>query len=153
MKVKRDQITGLILIIMGAAIAAMTGKLDAEMTITYPGAKFLPYISAFGLIICGLGIAVEGTFSKKEDVIWMDLTGLKKAALAFATLVGYIILMNYLGFLIATPVMLFITSTLFAGKANSKLVSRIVYSVLATFVVYIIYAKFFGVRLPQIHLF
>ena len=50
MKVKRDQITGIILALAGVGIIFMSGRLKAEMSFSYPGAKFLPLFSAAGMI-------------------------------------------------------------------------------------------------------
>lgn len=153
MKIKRDQITGAILVAMGLVIAVLTSQLKAEMSFAYPGAKFLPYFSAFGLVVCGAGVFIEGTLQKKQDEIFLTRAGVQRAAVAFGILVAYVVLMNYTGFLIATPLMLYATSTLFARGQKTAVWQRVLFAVAATAVVYILYAEFFGVRMPQGTLF
>ena len=153
MKIKRDQITGAILVAMGLVIAFLTSQLKAEMSFAYPGAKFLPYFSAFGLIICGAGIFIEGMLQKKQDEVFLTRAGIQRAATTFGILVAYVVLMNYTGFLVATPLMLYATSTLFARGEKTAAWQRILFAVVATAIVYILYAKFFGVRMPQSILF
>ena len=72
MRIKRDQITGAVLILLGAVV---TTTFSTPITAAYPGPRMLPSIAAFGFAVCGLGILVESTLSKKEQKAYMAKAG------------------------------------------------------------------------------
>ncbi|MGE4353380.1 MAG: tripartite tricarboxylate transporter TctB family protein [Oscillospiraceae bacterium] len=151
MKVKRDQITGAGLIILGIAIAVLVSRFKMPMTAAYPGPKLFPLIAVFGFVICGLGIFLNSTFSNKPEKAFLMKEGWLKVGIAFAILCTYIFLMKYLGYLVVTPFALFAFSTLFArgGNVQSKLLYRIVFSVLFTLIIYVLYVNVFSLTLPR----
>ena len=67
MKVKRDQLTGAVLVIAGLFFAYLISQFKTPFTPQYPGPSLLPGIGAFGLIVCGAGIFVQGCLKKDED--------------------------------------------------------------------------------------
>ena len=67
MKIKRDQITGLVLVILGIVLLIMIGQFKKPITAEYPGPKLMPGIAALGMIICGLGIFIKGCRQKEAD--------------------------------------------------------------------------------------
>ena len=75
MRIKRDQITGAVLILLGAVVFLMTTTFSPPITAAYPGPRMLPSIAAFGFAVCGLGILVESTLSKKEQKAYMAKAG------------------------------------------------------------------------------
>ena len=151
MKVKRNQVTGLALIIIGLVFGYLTMQFDKPMTAAYPGPKLFPLIAVFGFIVCGLGIFIEGTFGKKEEKPFLSKTGWGKVVSMFLILVVYVFLMKYLGYLIVTPFALFATSTLIARGQDQhpRLRSRIIYSVAVTLLIYAMYVIAFGMTLPS----
>ena len=75
MRIKRDQITGAVLILLGAVVFLMTTTFSTPITAAYPGPRMLPSIAAFGFAVCGLGILVESTLRKKEQKAYMAKAG------------------------------------------------------------------------------
>lgn len=75
MKIKRDQLTGAVLILLGIVVFMMTTSFSIPITGAYPGPRMLPTIAAFGFAVCGLGILVNGTMSKKEEKVYMVKAG------------------------------------------------------------------------------
>lgn len=150
MKLKRDQITGLVLILIGVFFAVLISGFSKPMTAAYPGPKLLPSIGVFGLIVCGGGIFVHSCCQSKEDVVFLTPKGWINVIVSFAGLCVYIFGMKYLGFLLTTPFVLYAAITYFAkaSNASTKLVSRIVSSVVIALVIYAMYVPLFGMTLP-----
>lgn len=151
MKIKKDQITGLVLIIVGLVFAYMTFQFKKPMTPEYPGPMLFPLIAVFGFVVCGLGIFLTSTFSKKEEQVFLMKEGWIKVIVTFIILCVYVFLMKYFGYLVVTPFVLFALSTIFAkgdGK-EAKLVSRIVFSILFSILVYLLYVHVFSLTLPS----
>lgn len=151
MKVKRDQITGALLIALGIAIATLTSQFRTEMTAAYPGPKLFPLIAAFGFIVCGAGIFIGSLFSKKGEEVFLTKAGWIKVAAIVACLCLYILLLKYVGYMICTPFILFAFCTIIAkGDGDRKVgsIGRIVFSVIFTAFIYVIYIHVFGMTLP-----
>lgn len=150
MKLKRDQITGLVLILTGILFAVLISGFSKPMTAAYPGPKLLPSIGVFGLIVCGAGVFINGCRQSKQDVLFLTKKGWLHVLVSFGVLCVYILGMKYLGFLLVTPFVLYATITYFAKSsgAATKLVGRIISSVAITLIIYAMYVPLFGMTLP-----
>ena len=148
-KIKRDQIVGAISVILGIIILVMISGYSVPFSASYPGPKALPGIAAFGFIICGIGVFVEGTLSKKEDKPYMPKHGWPKMGLTVLVLCLYVLLEKYIGFVISTPIATFVLVTMFAKGSGSKLLTRIIFAVAVTIVIYVVYVVAFGMSLPS----
>ena len=95
MKIKRDQITGLVLVILGIVFFAMISQFKKPMTLEYPGPKLMPGIAAFGLVVCGAGFFVKGCMQKTADKIILTKTGMLRVVISFVTLCVYILALPY----------------------------------------------------------
>ncbi len=156
MKLKSDQFVGLLLLIVGVYFAILTSQLPRDITPTNPGPKLFPYIATFGLVVCGAGIFVQSTLSKEEGKELVNVftkSGWIGCVLALLILAAYTTLLHYVGFLISSPIMIFALTTLFAKGKNLKLTFRILFAVVLTVIVYILYTRFFGYKLPSGELF
>lgn len=153
MKIKRDQITGAVLVILGVVIFFMTTTFSLPITAAYPGPRMLPSIAAFGFVICGLGIFVESVVSGKEEKTYMVKDGWIRMGLALLVIALYIGIMTAVGYLIATPVILYVLATLFARGTKSTVRGRVVFSVSVALIIYVIYVFAFGLTLPAGMLF
>ena len=107
MKIKRDQVTGLVLVLLGIVLMAMISQFKKPITAEYPGPKLMPGIAALGLIICGAGIFVKGCRQKEADAMVISKKGLVRMLITFAALWLYILGLQFVGFLIATPFLVF----------------------------------------------
>ncbi|OQB98989.1 MAG: Tripartite tricarboxylate transporter TctB family protein [Spirochaetes bacterium ADurb.Bin110] len=146
--IKRDQFVGIFLIVVGVIYGYMTSKIDFAMTAEYPGPKAFPYIGVLGLIVCGLGIFIQSTTSKKSQPVFMMKEGWLDIFKSFTALILYVIGLNYIGYLISTPILLFFLSKFFAKKIKISLKGRIIFSILTTIVIYIFYVYGFDMQLP-----
>ena len=154
-KIKRDQITGLALVVLGIVLFILIGQFKKPMTAEYPGPRLMPGIAALGLVICGLGVFVNGCRQKTEDKVVLTKTGMLRVVIVFAALCVYILGMKYLGFLIVTPFLVYGLTTYFAkaSKIETKLWVRIVFAVGVTLVIWLMYVQLFEMELPVGELF
>ena len=150
MKVKRDQITGLALMILGIVVFVLVNQFKKPMTAEYPGPKLMPTIAAFGLVVCGLGVFVNGCRKKDADKVVLTKTGLLRVVISFAALWVYILGLQYLGFLIATPFLIYGLTTYFAkaSKADTKWWVRVIFAIGVTLVIWLMYVVLFEMELP-----
>ncbi|MDO4266826.1 MAG: tripartite tricarboxylate transporter TctB family protein [Eubacteriales bacterium] len=153
MKIKRDQITGLALILIGIIIAVMVNQFKVPFSVSYPGPKALPMIAVAGFVICGAGIFIESTKSTKEEQVFLLKEGWIRVLISMVILAVYIFAMKFVGYLIATPVACYILTTLYAKGSNTTLKGRLLYTVILTLAVYVIYVFAFGLGLPSGELF
>jgi len=147
MKLTRDQITGTIIVLLGVFVFAMISTYSVPFRATYPGPKALPGLAAIGFVICGTGIFIEGC-KNKEQKAFLIKEGWIKLILNIVSIAVYILGMKYLGFFIATPVYLYVLSTWYAKGYVTKPVSRIIFSVAVTLVIFLAYQIAFGYQLP-----
>lgn len=149
LKIKRDQLVGAVLIILGIIVFAMISSFSVPMTAAYPGPKMLPSIAAFAFVVCGTGIFIQGTLSKKEEKPYLLPWGWAKMGICIAILCVYVFLMKYLGFLIMTPICTYVLVTLFAKGQKTRLWARILFSVVLTLLMFVIYTMAFQLPLPM----
>ncbi|MEQ2563909.1 tripartite tricarboxylate transporter TctB family protein [Ventrimonas sp. CLA-AP-H27] len=153
MKLKRDQITGALLVLIGIIVAFMTSSFSVPFSMSYPGPKALPMIAVIGFIVCGAGIFVESTKSNKEEKVFLVKEGWIRVIVSTVILAVYILAMKYVGYLIATPVICYILTTLYAKGSKSTLKGRLIYTILLTAIIYAVYVYAFGLGVPTGELF
>lgn len=143
---KRDRIVGLIIFVVGVIFAVMTALITTPMTKGDPGPKLFPYIGSFGLIICGVGIFLQNM--DKSAKPFLEKEGWIKIGELFALFILYIIGMKYIGFLISTPIVLYIITALFAEKKKVSVLKKCIFSIVITASVYLVFEKLLLVMLP-----
>ena len=151
MKIKRDTVTGLVLMILGVAVFIMISQFKKPFTAAYPGPSLMPGIAAFGFVVCGAGIVFQSLKDKKPAKAWMDKAGWVRMIWTFAILCVYILAMKFLGLLIVTPFVTFILTSYFAKESGFevKRSHRIIFSLIVTAVIYGMYVPLFGMTLPS----
>lgn len=151
MKIKRDQVTGLVLVLIGIVLAILTSQFNKPMTWEYPGPKLMPAIAEFGFIVCGAGVFVKGCLQKEPDQKGIEAAGLIRMLVTFIILCLYILAMKYVGFIAATPFMLLATTEYFlkSSGVKAKLWVVVVFSIVVTLVIYGMYVPLFGMTLPE----
>ena len=140
----------MIALVLGAVIAVMTSQLPPSTIQGDIGPSVFPYFSAGLLMICGAGLLVTG--NKKEASIF-DKRALKRLALIFSVVLLYCIVMTYVGFLIPTAAIFFILTTMFAENEDVAWWKRLLYSVVLTLVIYLLFHNVLNLKLPTNQLF
>lgn len=150
MKIKRDQITGVLLILTGIFFAVLISQFKTPFTPSYPGPALLPGIGVFGLIVCGAGIFVNGCRQKDADTVFLSKAGWLRVLITFVVLCLYVLAMKYLGYLIVTPFLLYGLTTYFAKASgmNTRLWVRVVFSIVVAVAIWAMYVPLFGMTLP-----
>lgn len=147
---KKDRSTGLISLILGAAMAVATFQLPGSTIVGDVGPKVFPSISSALLLICGAGLLISG----KDDGD-SKFTGvvLKRLGIIFGTVLIYCVVMNYLGFIAPSIAAFFVLSTLFAKGQNVAWWKRLIYSVVLTMVIYLLFHNVLNLKLPTFRFF
>jgi len=148
-KLKRDQITGILLIILGLVVFILIQQFNIKFSMSYPGPKFLPGVAAFGFIICGTGIFFSSTFKKEEEKAFLLKEGWARLSISLIILCLYVLLLKYLGYLISTPIFTYVIVTLFAHGKQTKAINRMIFSVVISVIIYLIYSQVFHLPLPS----
>lgn len=151
MKIKRDQVTGLALMAVGAFFLYLTLQFKTPFKPEYPGPMLMPFIGEFGLIVCGFGTFLQGCKQKGEDKVFLAPAGFVRFLVSFVVLCVYILAMKYLGFLISTPFALYGITWYFAKASSIKVkpLTILIFSVVVTAVIYCMYVPLFGMTLPM----
>jgi len=150
MKINRDMLTGAALFLLGVSVFVMISSYPIPLTASYPGPKALPSLAGTGFILCGAGIFLQGVRTQKTQIrSFLNKGGWIRLSINFVILIFYIIGMKYLGYFIATPVLLFILSTWYSKSGISPLIQRVFFSVLVTIIIYLAYVTAFGYSLPM----
>ena len=142
---KADIGVGIALIIFSAWIFWYAGSYH-EATIYYYGPNFFPQILALLMALCAVFLivnALRGKSLSRADRI--DLKGFGRMLVAIGICIGYLFLMQVIGFAIGTSVFLFVLM-MFIGQKG--LVKRIVSSVLVAILVWAIFRYFLVIPLP-----
>lgn len=144
MRLNRDNITGLVLIALAAVIYLIAWGFVTPAAVQY-GAGFFPKLVAGGLALSG-GLVLL-TAGRDGGVVTDSIQGgahLWRIAALAALIVTYALTLELVGFLIVTPVLLFLASLLFGGRVRGA----IILAVLGTAVLHLLFYGVMKVTLP-----
>lgn len=147
--IKKDQLIGAGLVIVGIFFGIMINQFSMPLTASYPGPKAMPSLAVFGFIVCGLGIFIQSTLKQAKEKVFLGKDGWIRAGITFGFLVLYVLGLKYLGYMISTPILLYALATLFSKGKNIKILYKIVFSVVFTVLVYLVYVQAFQLSLPS----
>ena len=150
MKISRNQITGIILALAGLVITILTMQFRIDMTAEYPGPKLFPLIAGVGMLLLGIGIFFEKEPDDKQVVI--TNTMLIRLIKVFALTILYVLGLKYFGFLLSSPIYVFVACLLFSKASlenKSKIWMFAVFAVAVSVFIYVVYTMGFSLRLPR----
>ena len=145
----KDRIMGLISMGMGALIAVLN-FLTVDPTIRMegdPGPRIFPYMTAVMFGVAGLLLFLRK--QKAEEKVYLTKEQWRRLFYLFSVLCGYILLIWVIGFSIATLILLFVVSTMFAKGQNVSVKQRIIYSIVMTIIIYMIFKYGLKISLPK----
>lgn len=146
-RVTKNKIAGIVFVIIGLAYAYMSLQLKKPTAPKDPGSTLFPLAASIGLAVCGLAMFFQTTAEDRKE--FLDKQGWIQLGLIVAVLAGYILAMKYIGFVISTPVVLFIISSLFSKGLQIPLTKRLLYSALLSVIFYVVFVQLFHVMLPK----
>lgn len=147
----KDRVTGLIALVIGCLVAAMTLRLPETTMAGDVGPKVFPFISAGILIFCGAGLLITG--KKKEEKPFYTKEQLVRLALIFGVVLVYCILIHFIGYLISTLMGSFAISMMFGRKAGIAWWKCLIFAVILTLVLNYSFVNLFSIQLPKGELF
>ena len=118
----------------------------SKATIYYYGPNFFPQILATAMCICAVILiikAVQGKHLEQSDTI--NLKGFLRMLMAIVICIGYLFLMQVIGFAIGTTVFLY-SLMMFIGQKD--IIKRITSSIAVSLIVWAIFRYFLIIPLP-----
>jgi putative tricarboxylic transport membrane protein len=118
----------------------------SKATIYYYGPNFFPQVIAIAMSICAIILilnAIRGKSMERSDRI--ELKGFIRMVIAIAICIGYLFLMQIIGFTMGTCVFLYILM-MFIGQQGLK--KRIFSSIAVSLIVWAIFRYFLVIPLP-----
>lgn len=109
-----------------------------------------PRIISIGLILCGSILFTKEIIHPSPTKRLYSWKSIKKVLLLVLISLIYVNLINYLGFLYLTPVLMWITMCLFEYRNNLR---AILISVIVSVIIYYVFHNIFKVPLPSPSLF
>ncbi|GAB6087195.1 tripartite tricarboxylate transporter TctB family protein [Alkaliphilus crotonatoxidans] len=146
---KKDRLIGIGAILTAIFFFYHTRSIRVPENIVDPGPRLLPYLAEALMVICGIGIIVQSEIKKEEEKTYLTKDGWKRLGIAFGVLIAYAIALTYVGFIWATPFMAFALVNMLSGEKKVSLAVNIILSIVISAALYLIFAKGFGVMLPQ----
>jgi putative tricarboxylic transport membrane protein len=156
MKKYGDIISGSIFVIISILLLLETRKIRS-LGLTMVGPQLMPIILLSLLLLTGAGVLIIGVIrllrtqpsigdvdSYKRATEPDNLTVIKTGVL----LTIYIVLLQPIGFIIATPIYLFIQLVILGGISRRKIIIYMILSLSFTFGVYTLFFNVFYVLLP-----
>ena len=114
----------------------------------YPGPALFPSVLAVLFIFCGIGLIIQGVRQREKllkfDTGTLTLSGLLNILFVLGTIVCYIFLAQYAGFLIFS----FLVLLILMKWLKVKPLASILMSSAVTLVIYLLFAKILLVPLP-----
>ncbi len=141
-----DGLIGLVLLLLSVAILWHVQDFPNIPGQTY-GASLFPTLAAAGLAICSIVLIISGVRSGHGLIYGSSVTPGKSLASLFITLavlVGYALLVDYLGFYITASVVV----TILMATYGVKLKLAIGLGIAVTVVIHLAFYKLLGVPLP-----
>ncbi len=136
---------GIGLIIFGTWVFWYSTEYQKTVIYIY-GPNFFPQILSILLGICGIMLIIR---AKKGDVLpktdRIDLHGFLRMVIAIGMCIGYLFLMQGIGFAMGTSVFLFV---LMAFLGQKGFILRIISSIVASVIVWAIFRYFLVIPLP-----
>ena len=147
---KSERIVGAVVLALGITMVILTMQIPVKTFSDDPGPRIFPYLGSFLLVLSGLGILFTKPKKKTAETNKPFLTkeGWKRAGIMTSLFVIYALALKVIGFLIATPIMLYMFYRQIAGPEKTKPVKGIIYSLITFAAVYIVFSKVLNSFLP-----
>ena len=150
MKIGKNRIIALIMIVFGLLVIWQTGQIKATFAVSTKdtGPKLFPYFAAGCLVLCSIGKFIAA--KEDEKYVWFfDKTGWIRVLTALLMFVAYVLALKYIGFLISTPLMLFGRVKLIAGKKPIRYPVTVIFCIAVTAVIYLVFNVLMHIMLPK----
>ncbi len=140
---------GLISVLAGIAVLISSLSIKSRMQLNEPGPALFPRICGFGFLIFGAIILVRKP--KADEKPFMTKEGWIRLIALYLVLMAYVFVgLTYVGYMISTPILLFVLYLMLAEKDKRPRVwVAALLSLGIGLFLYIFFRKIIGVPLPQ----
>lgn len=143
----RDKVIAGFCLILGIAYVAAAWSLPETNLANDPGPKIFPLIGGSIVILSSLAILIKSYAQAPKP--YYTAKQWKKAGAMLAVFIAYAVLLWAVGYLIATPIALLVTSFMFTDEGQKvALWKRLVFAAALTAFLYWIFAKVLVMLLP-----
>lgn len=146
--ITKDRLGGIGFAVFGIVVTILATQIKMRANLSEPGPRLFPYIAGIGMCICGLGIALTSGKGSGDDAPYLSKDGWKRLLIAAGVMVLYYLGLEFLGFIISTPIFTFAIILILAGGKKLNLVVVAVIAVVTTAVLYLLFEKVFTIFLP-----
>jgi putative tricarboxylic transport membrane protein len=145
MKGKEDAIAGLCFIALAVAFIIPSLSFPGGTSDGVPGPGYFPILLGVLLILLSIGLIVTGIVKQTSFNVVDDLfkANAKPFLLTIVAVIAYLVLWNFLPFLVNTSLFLFALGLIY----ERKIVYNIIFSVVTTVVLYLVFNNVFHVML------
>lgn len=150
MKKYGDLICGAVCAVVAVAVFVMSVQIGMKESAAI-GADFLPKIVAVILLVFSLVLMRSGwktCRTYQEETPEFPPNG-KGVLIMLAALVLYAAALKPVGFILTSLVFVFLAIVLMSRKEETNYVKFAIISVVAVLAIYLIFTRFFGIRLPR----
>jgi len=145
---KADIITGVFLMVLAAGVMIEAGTYAQRgVQIEYFGPAFFPRILAVSLMLCA-GLLIVNAVRRRNlrRIEFIDGTGFRRLAVALVVGVAYWATVGYIGFLIGSPIFVFVLMTVLGARSWPQ---RIVTALVAPTALWALFEYFLVISLPE----
>ncbi len=151
MNVKRDQLLATVTGIVGTVMYLQATNVR-ELKFDVLGNRLFPIMASILIIIFSVGLFIQSTFFTRQKATdtWQKKVKLNFRTLIFGLLfVGYVFLLKYSGFVVASSVFSVAAVLLVQGQLTvRKIVLASLYSFISAFAIWYVFEKLLGLLLP-----
>lgn len=145
---KANIITSTFIIGISIFLLYVTTKIkDVSMGVLTP--RTFPNFILYSIILLSLGILISNV-SDKDDKEFIDSKGLKKVSVTIFICIVYILLLDNIGFLLSSAVLLSALGIYYYGKIDKLAIKIVVTSLIVASVVFYLFNNVFNVLLPKL---
>lgn len=151
-KLTRDRLLGFAAVLLGITVLVLSSSIKTLIQLSEPGPALFPRICGGGFIIFGAMLIFR---KPKEEKPFLDKAGWIRAASVYVALLLYVLVgLEFLGYLISTPILLFALYMMLADKENkpNPIKMALLALVIGVFI-YFFFTKAIGGALPRGRLF
>lgn len=145
----KNRIIGIVLGFISILFLLMTKQLPTSKYSTVIGPRVFPYIASGGLLLCAVGLFFKKeTEKEKAKGPFLDKKGWFRVLKLCILLAAFPLMFKYLGFIIASFILLYIMISLFDLEKTEPVWKKISATVGVTGILYIIFIYVINIRLP-----
>jgi len=144
-QLNKNIITGVSLATLGLIIIILATQVYNPQLENDVGPKVFPYISGGGMLVCGIAIVIRKNRGERKEFLskpeWKRLFNIS------LVIVLYGISQRIFGFLISTPIIMYLSMRVM-GQPRSKYIQSLGVAIGVTLAVYFLFVRFLHVMLP-----